>query len=81
MATRTSIASDEVNEREASSTTPLLKRGRDDVGSTNAGFEERSIQHIEVDWDDEDNRNNPRNWAPWFKWSTVFLVSFIEFLT
>ena len=77
----TKITSDEMNEHEASSSTPLLKRDRGEVRRRDTGSEDTSTEHIEDDWDVEENRDNPRNWASWFKWSTVILVSFIEFLT
>lgn len=76
MPSREGNADDEVS-HEPSATTPLLKAherrpdsGRDEDGSD-----------IDTRWKAEDNTRNPRNWKFGFKWMTVALVSFIEFLT
>lgn len=61
------------------SRTPLLKADTDDVENENGIQDGVPSQH--KDWDDETNRDNPRNWRAFFKWATVVLVSFIEFLT
>lgn len=50
---------------------PLLNRDQDDVENRNAAPVEPSTQHIEHEWDAEENRDNPQNWASWFKWATV----------
>jgi multidrug resistance protein len=76
-----SITANGTDEREASSTTPLLKRGQNDIEIRNSGPGYSSNQHVDDEWEAEDNLNNPRNWKRWFKWTTVILVSFIEFLT
>lgn len=57
-----------------STTTPLLssRRGRED---NEYGAD------VEDLWSNEDNASNPRNWTSTYKWMTVALVSFIEFLT
>lgn len=57
---------------EVSARTPLLKQN----GTTTS-----SSQHIEDEWESSDNQRNPRNWTSTYKWATVALVSFIEFLT
>ena len=67
--------------QEATLTTPLLKKHQDDVESGRSNYEQRSNQHVEDEWDAAENRNNPRNWKASFKWTTVILVSFIEFMT
>ena len=61
-------------DEENSTTTPLLssRRGRED--------NENGVD-VEDLWSDEDNASNPRNWTSTYKWMTVALVSFIEFLT
>lgn len=74
-----SKAANSSKQREASSTTPLLKQHNRDVESRE--IDSASTGHDEDEWDDEDNRHNPRNWSRFFKWATVVLVSFIEFLT
>lgn len=61
------------------SRTPLLKVDTDNVESQNAIQDDSPNEGKE--WDDETNRDNPRNWSAFFKWATVVLVSFIEFLT
>lgn len=54
------------------STTPLLRQN---------GSNSTSAQDVEDDWDASQNKQNPRNWTSTYKWTTVALVSFIEFLT
>lgn len=34
-----------------------------------------------VDWDGEDDPENPLNWSRTKKWSTILLVSYITFVT
>lgn len=34
-----------------------------------------------VDWDGADDPKNPLNWSPLKKWSTIYLVSYITFVT
>lgn len=63
---------------EASATTPLLKSRHRPDGPDNPSV---SAQHIEDEWTAEHNKRNPRNWTFTYKWATVALVSFIEFLT
>ncbi len=71
----------ETEEHEVSSITPLLKRDQNDIESRSSGTERPHNQHAEHEWEAEENLNNPRNWKRSFKWATVILVSFIEFLT
>lgn len=68
-------------QREASSTTPLLGRNREPENTNAISGDEQSAQHIDNEWEAEDNPNNPRNFTRFFKWTMVTLVSFIEFLT
>lgn len=71
---RTSIFDEE---EAASLITPLLKAFRQE---TDPNFD-TSVEHIEDEWSSPDNPYNPRNWAIAYKWVTVALVSYIEFLT
>lgn len=65
--------------REATSTTPLLQQSHNDVENRNTAS--TSGEYDDDQWDDKDNPDNPRNWSSFFKWATVVLVSFTEFLT
>ena len=58
-------------------TTPLLKPiQQDDIADHDTTSEED-----EEEWSSEGNKRNPQNWTSAYKWLTVALVSFIEFLT
>ena len=65
------------HDEESSSRTPLLSSKQSHM-SEQHGF---TSQHIENEWESASNKRNPRNWTSTFKWSTVALVSFIEFMT
>lgn len=66
-----------LDDEEASETQPLLRQGQGAPKPNSAA----TSQQIEDEWTSEDNRRNPRNWSATYKWATVALVSFIEFLT
>lgn len=76
-----SITTNTREELDASSTTPLLKRGQNEVENIDSCTAYPPNQNIDEEWNVEDNLDNPRNWKRWFKWTIVVLVSFIEFLT
>lgn len=67
------------DDEEATSRTPLLKSGQRGTETDNGP----SSEHVEneSDWRAGQNDENPRNWTFAYKWTTVALVSFIEFLT
>lgn len=44
-------------------------------------LEDRGNIDIPSSWDDHENAENPLNWSPWWKYSIIALVSFIELLT
>lgn len=58
-------------------TTPLLKPNQ----QNGIADHDTSSQEVEDEWSSEDNKRNPQNWTSTYKWLTVALVSFIEFLT
>lgn len=67
-----------LNDEEATASTPLLKSRQRAVDTSEASL---SARRIEDEWTAEHNEKNPRNWTFTYKWATVALVSFIEFLT
>lgn len=71
----------ERHDQEATATTPLLKRNDSPRPSRDGSLSRTGSQQIDDAWDATDNHRNPRNWSFAFKWATVALVSFIEFLT
>lgn len=74
---------EEGQQTEPSARTPLLKSNTEDYQSDDASAAESDVpQDGEADhWHAAGNSRNPRNWTATFKWITVALVSFIEFMT
>lgn len=49
---------------------PALSRRRTSVGTTGT-----MDPDFEVDWDDDDDPENPRNWPMWYKGVTIGFIS------
>lgn len=72
-------------------TTPPASRSDDNdeekgstKSNTDANTEDLTVPPAElsvVDWDGPDDPNNPLNWSQLKKWSIIYLVSYITFVT
>ena len=52
---------------------PALSRTRT---ATSIGTQGTSAPEFEIDWDGDDDPENPRNWPTWYKGIVVALISF-----